>query len=454
MPMRQFSLGVLLACAIAVGVADEKPAVKLAVVRKLIEQLASDDFATRDRATQELSKLEEAPEALREATKSNDLEVRKRAQTAIDVITARAEDKVFKALGRWSQIEDFNANDPNGAIVVEDNVIVGTDQGQLRAYRCEDGKSIWVHHHGMRIFHSPCSDGQRIYFSSAKGVTAVKAEDGSEVWSFGLASCDGPTFVLPKQEMVFVGGNDGNLYALEAKTGKQTWASDFIADAPPDPPDFSGERARMSKTKARPSALASDGETLFLSVFDQCRIVAVNAADGKRLWSFQARGWVFGSAVATEKHVFFGSQDEAFYCLDKQTGRKVWSHKTKGRIESGGAVDDKFVYFGSCDGGVYCLNQSDGKERWRFATDQRRDGRNSAIYSVPLLHKGGVYFAAGEGQAYAVNQDSGELKWKLRPSKGSELYCSPVTDGARFFLVTRADSKGNGEPSLVAIGLR
>jgi len=151
--------------------------------------------------------------------------------------------------------------------------------------------------------------------------------------------------------------------------------------------------------------------------------------------------------------VFFGSQDETFYCLDKQTGKKVWSQKTKGRIESGGAVDDKFVYFGSCDGSVYCLNQSDGKERWRFATDQR-DGRNSAIYSVPLLHKGGVYFAAGEGQSYAVSQDSGELKWKLRPSKGSELYCSPVTDGTRFFLVTRAQDKEHGEPSLVAIGLR
>lgn len=455
MPMRLFPLGVLLVCATALGAADEKPAVKVdpAVVRKLVEELASDDFATRDRATQELSNLEEAPEALREATKSNDLEVRKRAQTAVDVITARAEDKVFKALGRWTQIEDFNANAPHGAIVVEHKVIVGTDLGQLRAYQCQDGKSIWVHHHGVRIFHRPCSDGQRIYFSSAKGLTAVKVEDGTEVWSFGLACCDGPSFVLAKQGTVLVGGNDGNLYALEAKTGKQMWASDFIADAPPDPPDFAGERARMTNTKARPSALASDGETLFLSLFDQCRIVAVNAADGKRLWSFQARGWVYGSAVSTEKHVFFGSQDETFYCLDKLTGKKVWSHKTKGRIESGGAVDDKFVYFGSCDGGVYCLNQSDGKEQWRFATDQR-DGHNSAIYSVPLLHQGGVYFAAGEGQAYAVNQDTGELKWKIRPSKGSEMYCSPVTDGARFFLVTRAQDKEHGEPSLVAIGLK
>lgn len=453
MPMRLVPLGVLLACAPALGATDEKPAVRLdpVAVRKLVEQLGSNDFATRERATQELSKLEEAPEALREATKSNDPEVGRRAQTAVDVITARAEEKAFKALVRWTVTNDFESNGPHDALVVEDKVIVGTDKGQLRAYRCKDGKSVWVHEHGTRIFHRPCSDGQRIYFSSAKGLTAVKVEDGTEAWRFGLACCDGPTLALAKQGIVFVGGNDGNLYALDAKSGKQVWASDFIADAPPDPPNFAGERARLANTKTRPSALASDGETLFLSVFDQCRIVAVNATDGKRLWSFQTGGWVYGSAVATEKHVFIGSQDNAFYCLDKRTGKKLWSHQTKGRIESGGAVDDKFVYFGSCDGGVYCLNQSDGQARWRFATDQK-DGRNSAIYSVPVLRQDGVYFAAGEGQAYAVNRHTGALKWKVRPSRGSELYCSPATDGALFFLVTRASDKVTGEPSLVAIG--
>jgi outer membrane protein assembly factor BamB len=281
----------------------------------------------------------------------------------------------------------------------------------------------------------------------------VKVEDGTSAWNFRFPCCDGPSLALAKQGKVYVGGNDGNLYALDAKTGKQVWVSNFLTDAPPDPPDFSGDRARLTNTAARPSALATDGETLFLSVFDQCRIVAVSATDGKRLWSCQAGGWVHGSVVATQNHVFFGSQDKHFACLDKRNGTKVWSHETKGRIESGGVVDDKYVYFGSCDGGVYCLNQSDGNQRWRFATDQK-DGRNSAIYSVPILHQGNVYFAAGEGQAYAVNQQTGELKWKARPSKGSELYCSPASDGAHFFVVTRADIKGLGEPSLVALRFR
>jgi hypothetical protein len=460
MLMRLILLGALLAYTTSLRAGDEKTAVKLdpVEVRKLVEQLASKNFAAREKATQELSKLEEAPEALRQATKSSDLEVRRRAQTAIDVIAARAENKAFKALVQWTITEDFNiSNEPHDPLVVQDKVIVGTDQGQLRAYRCKDGNPIWVHQHGARIFHRPCSDRQRIYFSSAKGLTAVKVEDGTEVWRFDLADHDvgGPSLVLAKLGTVFVGGNDGILYALNAKTGKQVWTADFIADAPPDPPGFSGEvgRGGNSNTKARPSALASDGETVFLSVFDQCRIVAVNATDGKRRWSFQSGGWVWGSAVATENHVFFGSQDKAFYCLDKRTGKKVWSHQTKGRIESGGAVDDKFVYFGSCDGGAYCLNQSDGKLRWRFATDQR-DSRNSSIYSVPVLNRGGVYFAAVEGQAYAINQHSGELKWKVRPSKWSELCCTPATDREFFFVVTRVSPNNDGKPSLVAIRLK
>jgi outer membrane protein assembly factor BamB len=354
---------------------------------------------------------------------------------------------------QWAVSEDFDSNDPHDPLVVKGKVVVGTDKGELRAYRCQDGKSAWTYVDGARIFHRPCSDGEHVYFTSANGLTAVTTESGEKVWRFGLACCDGPTIVLGKRGMVFVGGHDGNLYAIDTKTGKQVWMSDFLTEAPPDRPNFPGQRARVTNTKARPSDLASDGETLFLSVFDQSRVVAVNATSGKQLWSFQAGGWVYGSAVASDRYVFFGSQDKSFYCLDKQTGKHVWKHETKGRVDSGGALDKECVYFGSCDGGLYCLNRSDGKKRWGFATD-RRHGRNSAIYSVPVLQGSGVCFAAGEGQAYGVDRDTGALKWKIRPSDGSELFCSPATDGKCFFLVTRARDKEPGRPALVAIGLK
>lgn len=353
---------------------------------------------------------------------------------------------------KWSVTEEFAGNEPYGPLVVKDLVVVGTEKGDLRAYRCQDGKPVWLHQHGKRIFLQPSTDGQRIYFTSQKGLTAVTVADGKLLWNFNLRSCDGPTLVLEKKGLVYVGGHDGHLYALNLKTGKQEWSSDFIADAPADPPGFDGAVARITNTKARPTAITTDGETLFLSVFDQCRIVAIDATTGKRRWSFQTKGWVYERAAATVDRVFVGSQDKCFYCLDKGTGKEVWKFATKSRVESGGVVDEKQVYFGSCDGGLYCLDQKTGKECWRFATELQSDGKPSAIYSVPVLHRGMLCFSAGEGQTYGVDLLSGKGKWKIRPSDGSGIYSSPVSDGSLFFAVTRAGNKGF--PSLVAIGLR
>ncbi len=62
--IRLLSSLVALLVVAAVYAVDEKPAAKPdpAAVRKLVEQLKSDDFETREKATQELSKLEEITE--------------------------------------------------------------------------------------------------------------------------------------------------------------------------------------------------------------------------------------------------------------------------------------------------------------------------------------------------------------------------------------------------------
>jgi hypothetical protein len=85
---------------ISKGQATTKAAAKLdpAVVRKLIADLDSPDFKTRDKATQELSHLPEVPDALRDAAKSENGEVRRRAQTALDRITLRLEETAYQAL--------------------------------------------------------------------------------------------------------------------------------------------------------------------------------------------------------------------------------------------------------------------------------------------------------------------------------------------------------------------
>lgn len=358
---------------------------------------------------------------------------------------------------KWTVTED-PTNEMHEPLVVKDLVVVGTDKGELRAFRIDTGKPVWVYECGKRIYHRPSSDGDRVYFTAEGGLTtAVTADAGKKLWSFALEREDGPTLALREKGLVYVAGHDGTLYALDAKTGDKKWTADFATDAPPDTPKLNGARARFPDTKARPTALATDGEAVFLSVFDQGRVVAFNAGTGKRLWAAQADGRIFGTAVSTQTHLFIGSQDKYFYCLDKKTGKQVWKFQTKSRVESGCVVDDKHVYFGSCDGSVYCLSQADGKERWHFDTDRYPDGTKSSIYSVPVLRQGAVYFAAGEGQFYAITAETGMARARLRPVEKSEIYCSAATDGRSFFLTTRPSIRkdaAGGTSSLVAISLK
>jgi outer membrane protein assembly factor BamB len=346
---------------------------------------------------------------------------------------------------------DDGMHDP---LVVKDLVVVGTDKGALRAYRTGTGEVVWTYEHGKRIFYLPSSDGERVYFAAYGSVTAVTADAGKKVWSFDLDTNDGPVVAVPAKGVVVATDMSGAIHALDAKTGKKQWSAEFLTDAPPDPPGFDGAVGRIGNTKARPSAMTTDGETLFLSVFDQCRVIAFNATTGKKQWSFQTGGWIFGTAVATATHVFIGSQDECFYCLDKKTGKQVWKFQAKGNISAGCAFDDKYVYFGSDDGCMHCVSQADGKERWRFDVDRYSDSKKSAIYSVPVLRQGAVYFAAGEGQFYAVTADTGTVRGRVRPEEKSTMYCSAATDGRSFFVTTMPSGKGVGATSLVAISLK
>ena len=99
---------------------------------------------------------------------------------------------------KWVAKDEFFSNEPHDPIVVGDRVIVGTDRGHLRAYRCKDGEPLWTHEYGGRLFHRPTSDGNAVYFMSNRGLTAAAVADGSEAWATKLPFGDGPAIALVK----------------------------------------------------------------------------------------------------------------------------------------------------------------------------------------------------------------------------------------------------------------
>ncbi len=252
-------------------------------------------------------------------------------------------------------------------------------------------------------------------------------------------------------DQIVAAGYDGYVYAFDAQSGAEQWNRSIVDDAPRDPPGVDGKRARLGEKPARPRVAASDGQTLFQPVFDQCRLVALDAKSGALRWSFQAQHWIHANPVVAGNRVYIGSQDRKFYALDKATGKPVWTFQAGSRIEAGAAVAGDSVYVGSCDGNLHSLHAQTGALQWKFRLDPDATGRACPIYAAPLLAGDTLYQAGMEGQIYALNAATGELRWKMRPSADSELDSDLATDGQRLFVVSRTND-GKGENALIAIG--
>jgi len=129
--------------------------------------------------------------------------------------------------------------------------------------------------------------------------------------------------------------------------------------------------------------VVKDGR-MFLTFNDADKIVALDAASGKRLWQFYADGPIRLPACVWNDRVFVISDDGHLYCLSAATGKLHWrffgapqSHKAigHGRVISmwparGGAVvhDDKLFFACSVwpflGTFIYAIDANSGKQVW------------------------------------------------------------------------------------------
>jgi hypothetical protein len=78
-------------------------------IRKLIDQLGADDFRQREAATKKLSELADVPPALREAMKSGNPEVRRRAALVVSRISTRLAEKQYQEA--VAELQKFELDD-------------------------------------------------------------------------------------------------------------------------------------------------------------------------------------------------------------------------------------------------------------------------------------------------------------------------------------------------------
>ena len=132
-------------------------------------------------------------------------------------------------------------------------------------------------------------------------------------------------------------------------------------------------------------------------------------------WQFKAGEAVNSSPTVWEGNLYFGANDGAIYCLDKETGELKWKREVEPKepcafkfFSSPMVVEGKLC-IGAANKQFYCLDAKTGKILWQYAV-------NDWIRSRPVPQGDKVYVAAMDGTIHCVSQREGkvQLEWKTK----------------------------------------
>ena len=142
------------------------------------------------------------------------------------------------------------------------------------------------------------------------------------------------------------------LYALNAATGAEVWRLDTALPLGHSP--------------------TVDGDMIFVGGFDKT-VYGLNADTGAIIWQFKgANGGFSVNPLVVGGQILMGSRDGYFYSIDKNTGALNWQYPQAGEDPLGpimysAAYNQGVVYFASNDNHGYALTLAAGSLLWKSA---------------------------------------------------------------------------------------
>jgi outer membrane protein assembly factor BamB len=215
-----------------------------------------------------------------------------------------------------------------------------------------------------------------------------------------------------------------------------------------------GTNTALDPTKGFGGGAAFDNGTLFVTTgFGD--VYALDARNGKQRWKISLEVPIVNAPVANGGRVFVSSEDNHFYALAENDGRKLWDHQgiteSAGILEStSAAVAGDYVIAPYTSGELYALSVADGKPAWSEMLT--RSGQQTALSELddiagrPVVDRDMVYAISHSGVMVAININSGERAWardlggiQTPWAAGDVLYV--LTIDSRLICMQRKDGK-------------
>lgn len=263
-------------------------------------------------------------------------------------------------------------------------------------------QSLWKFKTTGKIVGSPSVSNNKIFIGSEDGALyAIDKANGKQLWKF---QSDAPIKSTPaiNENLAFINNANGNIYAIDNASGKMLWSHNLRGEKVVDFWDY----YLSSPVVYRDLVIVGSGNG---------SVCALNQKTGAEVWNYKTEGVVHADPLVYNNNIYIGSFDGHFYSLDAKSGKLLWKFKTvgdmffpKGEIQNGASVFNNTIYFGSRDFNVYALNAENGTGAWNMKE------RGSWVIATPAIADSLAFFGTSDTHTfYCLDALYSEVKWKI-----------------------------------------
>ena len=331
---------------------------------------------------------------------------------------------VVSLCGAAQVMAQANANWPQWRGPNRDGI--SKETGLLKQWPAEGPPLVWKATGAGRGYSSFSIANGKLYTLGLRGdrefVVAFDVATGKEAWATPHGSAfhndrgDGPrgTPTVDGDRVYALGGN-GDLSALDAKTGKLVWTKNVLEA-------FGGSNITWGISE---SPLVLGNKVLVNAGGQGASIVALNKSDGSVIWKSQSDEAGYSSAVPLELNgitevVFFTARRAIG--LDAKDGRLLWEYSKPSNNTANVAtpiVRANRVFISSdygTGGGVVEIKPDNKAQEIWFSKDMRNHHSSSVLI-------GDYLYGFSASILTAIKFDTGEMAWRDRSvGKGSLVF--------------------------------
>lgn len=282
----------------------------------------------------------------------------------------------------------------SGGLGIGDGLLLaGNYDGEVLALSSDDGRQIWRTQVSSEVLTPPVvSDGVVVVSTIDGKLFGLSAGNGQRLWVYESAV---PTLTLRGLSRPVVSGDrvlsglaNGKVVALSLVDGKFLWEMTVAV------PEGRSELERLVDIDGDP-VLKDD---IFYTASYQGRLVAINTATGRLLWS---RDLSSHTGLAINKdYLYVSDNDSTLWALDRFNGAIIWKQdKFQQRSITAPVPYKDYIVVGDFAGYLHWLTQKEGR------IVARRKISDLALLAPPVVG-GDILFASDEkGMVAALRAD-------------------------------------------------